>query len=200
MKGTEDIVRQNFERFFKQHYQRLCSYAYSYMKDDETSEDIVQDIFIRVWEQRQDLIGSEQLKFYLFAATSNNCLSRLQKNKKNPHVELTDEDSPDEISIQLEPGDKKLEPKALIAKAMEQLPAKCKEVFLLSRLSNQSYQQIADNLGISVKTVENHMGKALKILRAFAKENKMYFFALLNLAGANYLVHAIGVFIEKWFY
>lgn len=200
MKATEDIIQQNFEIFFKKHYQQLCSYAYSFLKDDESSEDVVQEIFIRVWEQRRDLIGSDQLKFYLFSATRNNCLTQLKKNKKNLHVELTDEDSPDEISIRLEPADIKLEPKALIAKAMEQLPPKCREVFLLSRLSNQTYQQIAESLGISVKTVENQMGKAIKILRAFSKENNIYVLALLCLTGAKYLGQGIGVFIGKWFY
>ncbi|MGN6603213.1 MAG: RNA polymerase sigma-70 factor [Ginsengibacter sp.] len=200
MSPIEETLHLDFRIFFDQHYQRLCSYAYSYLKDEESCEDIVQDIFIKIWTNRQDLIGSEQLKFYVFSAVRNNCLTWLQKNKKYRLVEMKDEDEPGEITIKLDPEDKKANPTELIAKALDQLPPKCREVFLLSRISNLTYLQIADNLGISVKTVENQMGKALKILRTFAKDNRIYFLVALCIIGGNYLNHHIGVFIQNWFY
>ncbi|MGN6600843.1 MAG: RNA polymerase sigma-70 factor [Ginsengibacter sp.] len=200
MTPPEESLQTNFRIFFDQYYQRLCSYAYSFFKDEATCEDIVQEIFIKIWSNRQDLIGSEQLKFYVFSAVRNNCLTRLQKNKRYKMVEMKDDDETGEITIKLDPEDKKAKPTELISKAMDQLPPKCKEVFLLSRISNLTYQQIADNLGISVKTVENQISKALKILRVFAKENKIYFLVALCMVGGNYLDHHIGVFIQKWFY
>lgn len=200
MSHLEESLHRDFRIFFDQHYQRLCSYAFSFLKDEESCEDIVQDIFIKIWLNRQDLIGSEQLKFYVFSAVRNNCLTRLQKNKKYRVVEMRDEDEAGEIDIKLDPEDEKANPTELIAKALDRLPPKCKEVFLLSRLANLTYLQIADNLGISIKTVENQMGKALKILRNFAKENRIYFIVALCIIGGNYLNHHIGVFIEKWFY
>ncbi len=171
-----DISDQNkdFEHLFRLHYQRLCSYAYSIIKNEGSSEDIVQEVFIRIWEKQKMEIGTDKLRFYLFAAVRNNCLTWLQKNKKSIIQELNDEDGSDEIKIQIEQDVTETDPKMLIAKAMEQLPPKCREVFVLSRISGQKYQQIADTLGISVKTVENQMGKAIKVLKAFARENKIY--------------------------
>ena len=200
MSSIEESLHDNFRNFFDQHYQRLCSYAFSFLKDEDSCEDIVQDIFIKIWLNRQDLIGSEQLKFYVFSAVRNNCLTRLQKNKKYRVVEINDEDEAGEIIIKLDPEDEKANPTELIAKALDRLPPKCREVFLLSRIGNLTYLQIADNLGISIKTVENQMGKALKILRNFAKENRIYFIVALCIIGGNYLNLHIGVFIEKWFY
>lgn len=200
MSYIDESLHKNFHIFFEQHYQRLCSYAFSFLKDEESCEDLVQDVFIKIWVNRQDLIGSDQLKFYIFSAVRNNCLTQLQKNKKYRIVEMTGEEEEDEIIIKLDPDEAAAEPAALIAKAMDRLPPKCREVFLLSRISNLSYFQIADTLGISIKTVENQMGKALKILRVFARENRIYFIITFYIIGGRYLNHHIGVFIEKWFY
>lgn len=200
MSNIEESLHQNFRVFFEQHYQRLCSYAFSFLKDEESCEDLVQDVFIKIWVNRQDLIGSDQLKFYIFSAVRNNCLTQLQKNKKYRVVEMTDEEEGDEIIIKLGPDEATAEPTVLIAKALDRLPPKCREVFLLSRISNLSYLQIADTLGISIKTVENQMGKALKILRIFARENRIYFIIAFYIIGGKYLNQHIGVFIEKWFY
>lgn len=200
MNFKEDIIHENFRFFFDQHYQRLCSYAFTFLKEEESCEDLVQDIFIKIWENRQDLIGSDQLKYYLFSAVRNNCLTQLQKNKKYRTVEFNDEEETNEIHIRVNEEEEAAEPTVLIAKALDQLPPKCREVFLLSRISKQSYQQIADSLGISIKTVENQMGKALKILRAFARENKIYFIIGFCMAEGILLERHIGVFIEKWFY
>ncbi|WP_121356005.1 RNA polymerase sigma-70 factor [Flavisolibacter nicotianae] len=189
----------SFEAIFRQHYERLCSYAYTFLKDEARSEDVVQEVFIKIWEQRKNLIGSNQLKFYLFTAVRNNCLTAIAKNKKNIIIELGDEEFPDEITITMEAASSGADPKILLAKAMEQLPPKCREVFMLSRLSGQTYQQIADSLGISVKTVENQMGKAIKTLKVFAKENRIYLLVFCCLACRKDLMHSIGVFIEKWF-
>lgn len=200
MDSIEEPLHDNFRIFFELHYQRLCSYAFSFLKDEDSCEDLVQDVFIKIWMNRQDLIGSDQLKFYIFSAVRNNCLTRLQKNKKLHIVEMTDEEEGDEIIIKLDPDEATAEPTILIAKALDRLPPKCREVFLLSRISNLSYLQIADTLEISIKTVENQMGKALKILRIFARENRIYFLVAFCIIKGNYLNHHIGVLIEKWFY
>lgn len=200
MNNIEESLHNNFRIFFDQHYQRLCSYAFSFLKEEESCEDVVQDIFIKIWQNRQDLIGTDQLKFYVFSAVRNNCLTMLQKNKKYRIVEMNDDEEGEEIDFKLDPEEANTEPTALIAKALDRLPPKCREVFLLSRISNLSYLQIADTLGISIKTVENQMGKALKIIRVFARENRIYFLVVIYIIGGKYLNHHIGVFIEKLFY
>lgn len=185
---------------FRQHYQRLCSYANTFLKDEESSEDVVQEIFIKVWEKNKMSIDANKIKFYLFTAVRNNCLTLLKKNNKNRIHELKEDDATYEIKIQLDPEEKDTDTKALISQAMEQLPPKCREVFMLSRLSGQTYKQIAETLGISVKTVENQMGKAIRLLRQFAKENGIYMIMLYFIYSEINTMHTIGVFIENWFY
>lgn len=195
----ETTIEQDFEHLFRLHYRRLCSFAFTFLKDEESSEDIVQEVFIKIWEKEKMEIGVDKLKFYLFTAVRNNCLALLQKNKKALVKELEDEDGADEMSITMEPGDKGKDPKILIAKAMGQLPPKCREVFLLSRVSGMPYRQIADSLGISIKTVENQMGKAIRVLKVFAKENGVYVLLFMLLLEKN-MDPAIGVFLKNWFY
>ena len=192
-------IEKNFETLFKQHYQQLCSYAFTFLKDAESSEDVVQELFSKIWEKQKLEIGATQLKYYLFTAVRNNCITRLQKNKKNYFEELKDEDATDEMKIFLEKNEEAAQPKELIAKAMELLPPKCREVFLLSRLSGHTYMQIAESLGISVKTVENQMGKAIRLMKAFAKENNIYAAMLSFIFFEKNLSQAIGVFINNTF-
>lgn len=192
-------IHTSFESLFRQYYDSLCSYACTFLKEEAGSEDIVQEIFIKIWEQRKDLIGSPQLKFYLFTAVRNNCLTALARNKKKSFCELGDEEVFDEMPLRIEATEREADPKILLAKAMEQLSPKCREVFMLSRLSGQTYQQIADSLEISIKTVENQMGKAIKTLKVFAKENRIYFFIVCCLAMGQKVFPYIGVLIEKWF-
>jgi RNA polymerase sigma-70 factor (ECF subfamily) len=168
-----DEVHNQFQLVFREHYNKLCTYAFSFLKEHDSCKDIVQDVFVKIWETRPDLLTSETLRFYLFTAVRNNCLTYLQKNKRLPIVELADEHSPaDQMTLSGQEENAE-DPVKMIARAMDQLPPKCREVFLLSRVSELSYQQIADSLDISVKTVENQIGKALKLLRSFSKNNSL---------------------------
>lgn len=168
----EKSTYQLFQQAFNEQYQPLCRYAFTLVKDREACEDIVQETFLRVWEKRKDLIGTEGLNFYLFRAIRNNCLSFLEHKQKHAASELRSVDLADA------PGDTNREKEngkdfpTLLNEAIENLPPKCREVFVLSRVSDLSYQQISDTLDISVKTVENHMGKALKILRSFVRSKQ----------------------------
>jgi RNA polymerase sigma-70 factor (ECF subfamily) len=168
--STEDLYRQ-FRLVFEQHYNPLCKYAFSYIKDKDICEDIVQDVFVKIWEGRRDLLLIQGIKYYLFTAVRNNCLTYIQRGQRVPVYSLTNMDVEDEIPTPgydcPEEGD--INYKDLLNKGIEQLPPKCKEVFLLSRLGNFSNQEVADNLGISIKTVNNQLWKALKLLRTFVK-------------------------------
>jgi RNA polymerase sigma-70 factor (ECF subfamily) len=198
MDATSEI-NKIFESIFRQHYQRLCSYAFTYLKDKESSEDIVQEVFIKIWENDKIQIGADKLKFYLFTAVRNNCLTRIQKSKKVYFRELKEDDAAEEIKIRLDSVEKNTDPKVLISKAMEQLPPRCREVFMLSRLSGYSYRQITDSLGISVKTVENQMSKAIKVMKTFAKENEIYLLLVHFIIIEKEIRQTVGVFLEKWF-
>lgn len=128
---------------------------------------------MRIWEKKQDLIGEPGLQYYLYTAVRNNCLTFLEKQRKNSSVPLLSEDIPDEVTER--PGERVPETDftALLKNAFELLPPKCREVFALSRLNGLSYQQISEVLGISIKTVENQIGKALKILRAYWQQKQV---------------------------
>lgn len=153
-----------FQVVFDTWYNVLCNYAYSYLKDEDACEDVVQEVFTRIWEHRPDLIGTEDLRYYLFTAVRNNCISQLRKEKKNNVTHWDNESA--EYMQEEEDGEKEQERSAAIQKAIEGLPPRCKEVFLLSRISNMTYKEIAKSLDISEKTVENQIGKALKLIRA----------------------------------
>jgi RNA polymerase sigma-70 factor (ECF subfamily) len=168
----QSSLYQLFQQAFYQHYQPLCQYAFTLVKEEEACEDIVQEIFLRVWEKKQDLVGTEALRYYLYTATRNNCLTWLDKSKKSPVTRLTGHETAEAPA----PSGREEAPvadfDALLKEALELLPPKCREVFVLSRVNKFTYQQIAGTLDISIKTVENQMGKALRILRGFIRDKQ----------------------------
>jgi RNA polymerase sigma-70 factor (ECF subfamily) len=159
-----------FEMIFKAYYQPLCRYAYSFLEDKEEAEEVVQSAFITVWEKRKSIDIQTSLKSYLYRMVRNGCLNVIKHEKvKQQHVahELAvTEVSYESVSQKVYATE--LEVK--ISEAMKALPDQCRLVFQLSRFEELKYQEIADQLKISVKTVENHMGKALKIMREQLKE------------------------------
>lgn len=154
-----------FEMIFKTYYQPLCRYAYSFLQDKEEAEEVVQSSFITVWDKRNDLTIETSVKAYLYRMVRNSCLNVIKHEKvKQQHVahELAvSEVSHESVSQKVHASE--LETK--ISEAMKTLPEQCRLVFQLSRFEDLKYQEIADQLQISVKTVENHMGKALKLMR-----------------------------------
>ncbi|MBO9729816.1 MAG: RNA polymerase sigma-70 factor [Chitinophaga sp.] len=168
--STDNLYKQ-FRLVFEQYYNPLCKYAYGYIRDKEVCEDIVQDVFIKIWESHRDILLIQGIKYYLFTAVRNNCLTYIKREQRIPVYSLTNIDVEEELSAagtDSTEGDQ-VNYKELLNKGIEQLPLKCKEVFLLSRLGNFSNQDVANNLGISIKTVNNQIWKALKLLRASVK-------------------------------
>jgi RNA polymerase sigma-70 factor (ECF subfamily) len=166
---SDQTKYQLFQQAFYQHYEPLCRYAFALVKEYDASEDIVQETFLRVWEKKQELVGTDGLNFYLFGAVRNNCLSFLEKKQKNIVGELTGDEIADTSMERPPEKESGKDYHTLLQEAMDNLPPKCREVFVLSRVSGLTYQQISETLDISVKTVENHMGKALRILRSFIR-------------------------------
>jgi RNA polymerase sigma-70 factor (ECF subfamily) len=155
-----------FEQTFRTYYPRLCNYACSMLKDEEEAEEVVQTVFLTIWEKREDLEITLSLKSYLYRAVHNHCLNRFKHaTVREVHREHTlnfsshSYESVTEVIHANELEDR-------IEKAVSTLPEQCQKAFRLSRFEELKYQEIADQLGISIKTVENQIGKALKILRA----------------------------------
>jgi len=154
-----------FEQVFKTHYKKLHAYAFSILKDEDEAEEMVQQVFFKLWERSEHLSFSGPLAAYLYRAVHNESLNFLKHQKVKAGHQLHVAYS---MKNKSETGQGKMMRKELENKfreALNELPEQCRTVFQLSRFEDMKYKDIADKLDISVKTVENHMGKALKLLR-----------------------------------
>lgn len=154
-----------FEQLFKTHFKALHAYAFSFVKDSNIAEDMVQNTFFKVWEKQDDIHIHTSLKAYLYRSVYHECLNYLKHQKvKTTYASFTkhrNEKSHENASqkVQMQELETKLE------RALSELPEQCRTVFQMSRFETLKYREIADQLNISIKTVENQMGKALRILR-----------------------------------
>lgn len=158
-------TRADFEVMYKTHYSALCSYAHGFLKDPDAAEEVVQEMMFRIWTGRESLVIETSLRSYLFRAVRNGCMNVLKhlnireeyKSFREREMGETQRSNEDEMIVS------ELEQK--IREAIDHLPVERRKVFILSRYDGLTYGQIAEKLGLSVKTVENQMGKALKSLR-----------------------------------
>jgi RNA polymerase sigma-70 factor (ECF subfamily) len=161
------------EKLFKQYQPMLVSFAYNYLKTSEDSKGIVQDVFIAVWNNRENLRLDGNLKSYLFTATKNKCLNFIEK-KRLQTVSLESSEVGDfapasRIAAKIPDTTEIMEAeelRAVIFDEIQKLPPKCRAIFVLSREEGLSYKEIAQKLEVSAKTVENQIGIALKRIRA----------------------------------
>lgn len=160
-----------FEVLFKRHYKPLCRRVNSMLNDEEATEDVVQQLFIKIWESRETLQTPDSVAAYLFTAARNRALNYIKSQSRKSSNETPLTHLHDEADNRTEENmDAKELQKALYA-AIDALPEKRREVFVLSRFEGKSYKEIAEIMQISVKTVEAQMGKALSTLREFIKNN-----------------------------
>jgi RNA polymerase sigma-70 factor (ECF subfamily) len=158
--GDEDA----FDAIFRAHYPPLVGMAEGMLRSRAVAEEIVQDVMLELWRRRQALPVEESLRAYLFRATRNRALNHLRHRRVErlgePHAAGAAVDPPRAPAALVEE-----EIDAALREAVADLPDRCREVFELSRVHGLRYAEIAGALGISVKTVEAQMGKALRLLR-----------------------------------
>ncbi|MBS1606266.1 MAG: RNA polymerase sigma-70 factor [Bacteroidetes bacterium] len=210
MSAAEAEQYHQFQAVFRAWYGPLCNYALTFTKDPDISEDIVQDLFVKIWEQRRGLLTETSIRYYLFTAVRNNCITWLRREKQQIILPFSDDQAAGLTEDEQYPGEgypggngystvpagrdgstgrgKPGGPESigpggshvarvgkdeltLLREAIDLLPPKCREIFLLSRFSKLSYKEIAASLEISPKTVENQLSKALRLLRAYLKAN-----------------------------
>lgn len=160
----EDSQRA-FRGFYDLTYDRLFRIAYYYVKHDEWTQEIVLDVFMKLWEQRAKLPEVNNIEDYCFILTKNASLNYLEK--ENRHATLSADQLP-EPSDQADSPEETLISEELFAryvKALDRLPERCREVFVRIREEKQSYAQVAKELDISVKTVDAQLQKAITRLK-----------------------------------
>jgi RNA polymerase sigma-70 factor, ECF subfamily len=154
-----------FEQVFKTHFKNLHAYAFTIVRDEDEAEEMVQQVFFKLWERADHLSFSGSLAAYLYRAVHNESLNYLKHQKVRSrhrlHVAYSMKNEAEHTSGKVIGS----ELEAKFRESLDELPEQCRTIFQLSRFEELKYREIADRLGISVKTVENQMGKALKLLR-----------------------------------
>lgn len=162
------IDKQSFRYFYDLYFNDLCKSLNYYTSDVEVIEDIVQDVFVSLWENR-DSVSISYIKTYLFTAARNRMFNLIRDSKK---YETLIEEHYNNLSLHDDNEHSFNEELYLLTnEAIESLPEKCKEVFKMSKLENNTYRQIANTKNISVKTVENQMSIAYKKIREYVSKN-----------------------------
>jgi len=164
---VEKIIAGNhnaFEILFKTYSQKLIYFSRRYVWDKQIAENIVQDVFLKIWQNKENLDPTKNIQSYLFTAVKNESLKQL----RHLSVENQQRENASRLSVVEQTPDETIDKKELKAelnRAINDLPEKCREIFTMSRFDQLKYSEIADILGISIKTVETQMGRALKKLR-----------------------------------
>jgi RNA polymerase sigma-70 factor (ECF subfamily) len=154
-----------FEQLFKDHFKALHAYACVILKDEDDAEEIVQNMFLKFWEKRDLLTVQSSLRAYLYKCVYNDSINFLKHQKiKTKYQDFAIYT----MNPENEPASSKIELTELTFNlniALNRLPEQCRTIFQMSRFEELKYREIAERLGLSIKTIENQMGKALRILR-----------------------------------
>lgn len=172
-----------FRIIFDEHYSLLCAIAYHYVKDTSVSQILAEDALLSIWEKHEDIIFTTSLKAYLMRTVRNKSIDYLRSSKieetfinieeAGSHCFIPDEELFEKYVLA------ELEQK--IEEAINTLPDECKNVFIMSRYDDRSYQEIADYLNISINTVKYHMKHALSLLRKELKDYLAFIIIFHNL-------------------
>jgi RNA polymerase sigma-70 factor (ECF subfamily) len=169
--------QQNFEKIFKAYFPALMAFSRKVLGEEDAAREVVQQVFINLWDRRNEIDLSTSLKSYLFTSVHNRSLNVIRDRKKFSSEELPEQAGEWDVNAELE----SMELEERIRGAINTLPERCRVIFELNRFDGLSYGEIAKQLDISVKTVENQIMKALRILREqLAKYLTLLLWLLLN--------------------
>jgi RNA polymerase sigma-70 factor (ECF subfamily) len=155
-----------FEIVFRGNYGGLCSFVRQHLGSADAAEEVVQDVFLNVWRGRGGIDPEQSLRAYLYRAARNTALNQLKRRKLEARWLGAAAANPQSSTPLADDAVREQELTIAIQQKVAALPERCRLIFTLSREQGLSYSEIADALGISVKTVETQMGRALKSLRA----------------------------------
>lgn len=159
------LTRDRFDGIYIAYFARLCRFAGTYVQSEEAAENIVQNVFLFLWEKHHSLRIRTSISSYLYTLVKNKCIDHLRHQKIDRDYRAGQAlrlAALEQLDTGLITGE---DPEATVTAAIDRLPPRCREVFILSRAEGKKYSEIAQILGISVNTVENQMGIALRRLR-----------------------------------
>lgn len=183
----EDIELQTFNYLFTNYKGRFVHFARTYVDDGMMAEDIATESLIYYWENRKKLDDHTNILAYVLTVVKHKCLDHLrQLHLREDYVEYMQENEARRLNLRIATlkacDPEKIfsdELQALVDKTLDSLPAQTRDIFIRSRSHNQSHKEIAEELGVSVKTVEFHITKALKVLRVTLKDYLPFLFCFL---------------------
>lgn len=178
--AREVDLRTQFDEIYVSYFSRMRRFAREYVLFDEDAENIVQDVFLLLWEKKDVLKVQVSLISYLFSLVKNRCLDYLRH-------QVVAEEFKQELSVKLSALEhldqtfgSEEEIERIVKRAIDNLPERCREIFIKNRIDGKKYREIADELQLSVNTVENQMAIALKRLRISLKDYLPLLMFLLN--------------------
>ncbi len=166
--GESNLSRQEFKHLFDQLFEGIRSYIYYRTGDIDLAEDLVQDVFLKLWEKR-DLVKRETIKSYLYTIAHNMIINQAKRQQvmynfiNKSKVMPTEHETPDFLM-------EKKEFHTYLNQVLASIPEPDRVVFLMNRIEQLKYSEIAERLGLSVKAVEKRMSKALDIIREMIKD------------------------------
>ncbi len=171
--------KQAFDTFFLRYYSILCAYASSFVGENE-AEEIIQDIMVWLWESRESIVIESSLGKYLFRAVKNKCINYLSKQRLHEHIHhviatrlYSHFEDPDFYIVE--------ELTQKIEDALDKLPETYRKAFVMNRMENKTYNEIAVLLGVSPKTIDYRIQQALKNLRMELRDYLPLLLSILNL-------------------
>jgi RNA polymerase sigma-70 factor (ECF subfamily) len=177
-----------FQQLYTEYYVSLCVYARRFTRTNEIAEEVVQDVFMTLWEQQGRFTITASLKAYLFTSVRNRCLDHLKHlqvvNKFNEYYSNLLRDAEDLYIFSQESGDAQLiagELEKNLTDAIDLLPEQCRKIFMLSRYDGYKNQDIADKLGVTINTVQRQISIALEKLRVSLKKYLSLLLLLLKI-------------------
>jgi RNA polymerase sigma-70 factor (ECF subfamily) len=164
IKGLRSGRESAYEQLFKEYYKPLTVFASGYLEDLESGKEVVQDLFVYLYEKRKNLVITTSLKSYLYRSVRNRCLNHIKHQQVRKKHQ--DQMKPElQESENLEDKIRETELEYMVSQIVDQLPPQCKRIYTMSRVTGLSNREIAEQLEISKRTVETQISNALKVLR-----------------------------------
>ncbi|MFW5886180.1 MAG: RNA polymerase sigma factor [Bacteroidota bacterium] len=155
-----------FEYIFRKYHVQLYNIVYKYTNSEHQAEDVIQEVFVKLWEKGEKIKINSSVKSYLFRSAINMAITKARVNKHVKNYEdIAGNDNIEGLFIDEGKKQDEDEMKKMVQEEIQNLPPACRSVFIMNRFEDMSYKEIAEVLGVSVKTVDNHLWKAMKFLK-----------------------------------